>query len=129
MNAYSFSSVGDGATPATRGDGSQGWGEAGGSLIVIRIHTKFPCQVDLCFLEGGKMTSVRDLMVFLDHAKFSAPLFSLPTISAPKKPNIDVEAREFRQLPELKKGKVVVFVTHVLMCLPSGLSLFRSTGC
>ena len=69
--------------------------------------------MDLCFLEGGKMTSVRDLMVFLDHAKFSAPL-SLPTISAPEKPIIDVEAREFKQLPELKKGKVVSFISNVL---------------
>jgi len=70
--------------------------------------------VDLCFLEGGKMTSVRDLMVFLDHAKFSAPLSSLPTISAPKRPSIDVEAREFSQMPELKKGKVYrVLVSHV----------------
>jgi len=70
-------------------------------------------QVDLCFLERGKMTSVRDLMVFLDHAKFSAPL-SLPTISAPEKPIIDVEAREFKRLPELKRGKVYrVLVSHV----------------
>ena len=65
------------------------------------------CQVDLCFLEGEKMTSVRDLMVFLDHANFSAPL-SLPTISAPEKQLIDVEARKFRQLPQLKKGKVTL---------------------
>ena len=64
--------------------------------------------MDLCFLEGGKMTSVRDMMVFLDHAKFSAPLSSLSIISAPEKPSINVEAREFRQMPELKKGKVVV---------------------
>jgi len=70
-------------------------------------------QVDLCFLEGEKMTSVRDLMVFLDHANFSAPL-SLPTISAPEKQLIDVEARKFRQLPQLKKGKVYrVLVSHV----------------
>ena len=53
------------------------------------------------------MTSVRDLMVFLDHAKFSAPL-SLPTVGVPEKPLIDVEAREFMQLPELKKGKVTL---------------------
>ena len=65
------------------------------------------CQVDLCFLEGEKMTSVRDLMVFLDHANFSAPL-SLPTISAPEKQLVDVEARKFRQLPQLKKGKVTL---------------------
>jgi len=70
-------------------------------------------QVDLCFLEGEKMTSVRDLMVFLDHANFSAPL-SLTTINAPEKQLIDVEARKFRQLPELKKGKVYrVLVSHV----------------
>ena len=70
------------------------------------------------------MTSVRDLMVFLDHAKFSAPL-SLPTISAPQKPIIDVEAREFKQLPQLKKGKVVFFISNVLA---QRLSLCRSTG-
>ena len=82
--------------------------------------------MDLCFLEGGKMTSVRDMMVFLDHAKFSAPLSSLSTISAPEKPSINVEAREFRQLPELKKGKVVVYLFQT--CFPSELSLCRSTG-
>ena len=67
---------------------------------------KISPQVDLCFLEGEKMTSVRDSMVFLDHAKFSAPL-SLPTSSAPEKPSVDVEAREFKQFPRLKKGKVL----------------------
>ena len=82
--------------------------------------------MDLCFLEGGKMTSVRDMMVFLDHAKFSAPLSSLSTISAPEKPSINVEAREFRQLPELKKGEVVVYLFQT--CFPSELSLCRSTG-
>ena len=52
------------------------------------------------------MTSVRDLMVFLDHANFAAPL-SLPIISgAPEKQLMNVEAQKFRQLPELKKGKV-----------------------
>merc|ERR1719209_2894740 len=57
-------------------------------------------QVDLCFSEGGKMVSVRDLMVFLDHAKFSAPL------CMPEQRLADVEAREFKQLPRLKKGQV-----------------------
>ena len=46
------------------------------------------------------MVSVRDLMVFLDHAKFSAPLCMREQHLA------DVEAREFKQLPRLKKGQV-----------------------
>ena len=46
------------------------------------------------------MVSVRDLMVFLDHAKFSAPL------CVPEQRLADVEAREFKQLPRLKKGQV-----------------------
>lgn len=46
------------------------------------------------------MVSVRDLMVFLDHAKFSAPL------CMPEQRLADVEAREFKQLPRLKKGQV-----------------------
>ena len=46
------------------------------------------------------MVSVRDLVVFLDHAKFSAPL------CMPEQRLADVEAREFKQLPRLKKGQV-----------------------
>ena len=46
------------------------------------------------------MVSVRDLTVFLDHAKFSAPL------CVPEQRLADVEAREFKQLPRLKKGQV-----------------------
>ena len=46
------------------------------------------------------MVSVRDLMVFLDHAKFPAPL------CMPEQRLADVEAREFKQLPRLKKGQV-----------------------
>lgn len=65
-------------------------------------------QVDLCFSEGGKMVSVRDLMVFLDHAKFSAPL------CMPEQRLADVESREFKQLPRLKKGQVYrALVSHV----------------
>ena len=76
---------------------------------------KISPQVDLCFLEGEKMTSVRDSMVFLDHAKFSAPL-SLPTSSAPEKPSVDVEAREFKQFPRLKKGKVTLINYKIILC-------------
>ena len=75
---------------------------------------KISPQVDLCFLEGEKMTSVRDSMVFLDHAKFSAPL-SLPTSSAPEKPSVDVEAREFKQFPRLKKGKVTLIIYKTII--------------
>jgi len=68
-------------------------------------------QVDLCFLEGEKMSSVRDLMVFLDQAKFPAPL-SLPTVD--NKALTDVETGQFGQLPRLKKGKVFrALVSHI----------------
>ena len=55
------------------------------------------------------MVSVRDLMVFLDHAKFSAPL------CVPEQRLADVEAREFKQLPRLKKGQV----NYNLLSVPS----------
>ena len=55
------------------------------------------------------MVSVRDLMVFLDHAKFSAPLCT------PEQRLADVEAREFKQLPRLKKGQV----DYNLLSIPS----------
>ena len=88
---------------------------------------KISPQVDLCFLEGEKMTSVRDSMVFLDHAKFSAPL-SLPTSSAPEKPSVDVEAREFKQFPRLKKGKVTLIIYKIILYF-TNLITFRVIIC
>ena len=64
------------------------------------------------------MVSVRDLMVFLDHAKFSAPL------CMPEQRLADVEAREFKQLPRLKKGQV----NYNLLSVPSHLSFTGLQG-
>ena len=70
------------------------------------------------------MTSVRDSMVFLDHAKFSAPL-SLPTSSAPEKPSVDVEAREFKQFPRLKKGKVTLIIYKIILYFKNLIICFQ----
>ena len=64
-------------------------------------------QVDLCWQEGGAMTSVRDTLVFSDRAKFRLPGLT-KQVSLP-----DVENRSFPPAVRLKRGRTyTVMVAH-----------------